>query len=66
MEKRTKAAFFYYILRPLMNRFVTDSIVECPICGELLQKYDEQGFLHIADGDADCYGAIGAGKGSFK
>jgi transcription initiation factor IIE alpha subunit len=65
-DERTKAAVFYYIIRPMMNRFVSERIVKCPMCGEMLQYYDEQGFLHLADGDADCYGVLGAGKGSFK
>lgn len=61
-----KAAVFYYVIRPAMNRVVSAQIVDCPCCGELLQKYDDCGFVHLEDGDADCYGALGTGKGSFK
>ena len=64
--KKLKAALFYYIVRPIMNRTVKRTIVTCPCCRELLEYYDDSGLLHLADGDADCYGALGAGKGRFK
>lgn len=69
MVEQIKARAFYYVLRPIMNRIpaIRDrQLVACPMCGECLQHYDKQGFLHLIDGDADCYGALGAGKGSFK
>lgn len=65
-NEKLKASIFYYLIRPVMNRLSSEDIVDCPVCGKLLQKYDAQGYLHISDGDADCYSAIGVGKGSFK
>lgn len=66
MIRKEMAAIFYYIIRPVMNRLCKEDIIECPVCGELLQRYDDCGYIHLADGDADCYGALGKGKGSFK
>ena len=66
---KLKAAIFYYVLRPVMNRcgwLTARGIIACPMCGELLEHYDSHGLLHLADGDADCYGALSAGKGSFS
>jgi hypothetical protein len=62
---KLRAAIFYYLIRPILNR-TEEGLIDCPMCGELLQKYDVCGYLHLADGDADCYGALGAGKGSFR
>ena len=67
--RKLKAAVFYYLIRPIMNRspkLVDAGITDCPMCGELLTYYKKDGFLHMSDGDADCYGALGKGKGSFK
>ena len=61
-----KAFIFYWLLRPILNRVSGESVRSCPMCGELLQYYGDAGYLHIGDGDADCYGALNAGKGSFK
>jgi hypothetical protein len=58
--KRLKAWLFVHLVRP---RLAPGDIRECPMCGELLQWYDRDGWLHLADGDADCYGALGYGKG---
>jgi hypothetical protein len=38
-------------------------IRDCPCCGDLLQFYDDCGWIHMVDGDADCYGALSYGKG---
>jgi len=64
MEK-TKAAIFYYIIRPLLNRLCRQEMLQCPCCGDLLTKYN-QGYLHMVDGDADCYGALSKGKGNWR
>ena len=54
MKNQFKAAVFYYLIRPVMNRLpAKDSIADCPMCGELLFYYENDGFLHLADGDAD-------------
>lgn len=59
--QKFKAAVFVYIVRPFLSE--TDSgIRDCPLCGMLLQHYTDAGWLHMADGDADCYGALGVGK----
>ena len=63
-EKVAVAAIFIAYVLPALNKHCSEPIIECPCCGELLQKYDEQGYLHLADGDADCYGALGIGKGN--
>ena len=55
-----KAWVFVHIIRRLLKRGDNRS---CPMCGQLLQFYDDYGWLHMADGDADCYGALGYGKG---
>lgn len=52
---------FVYLVLPVINKFCKKDLIDCPCCGELLQKYDE-GYLHMADGDRDCYGMLGAGK----
>lgn len=63
---KIKAAIFYYVLRPLLNRFGGTEMRSCPMCGELLDHSESHGYLHLVDGDADCYGALSAGKGRFK
>jgi hypothetical protein len=62
-SEKVKAATFVYLVRPILNRFCDENVIDCPVCGKLLQKYSDCGYLHLADGDADCYGAIGYGKG---
>jgi hypothetical protein len=63
--KLVRAWLHYYISRPVMNQMSRlgwlDDVVRCPGCGELLSHYD-QGYLHMADGDADCAGLLGKGK----
>ena len=63
MIEKIKAAIFVYLILPYLNRYPTEDIIDCPCCGELLQFYKVNGYLHLADGDADCYGALGYGKG---
>lgn len=58
--KKVKARIFVHLIRPLLSE---GDIRTCPMCGELLQWYDSHGWLHLADGDADCWGALGYGKG---
>lgn len=68
-NEKMKAAVFFWIIRPIMNRIPSlrdAGIVDCPCCGRLLEYYPVQGFLHLSDGDADCFGALGKGKGFFK
>jgi hypothetical protein len=62
--KKIKAWVFVHIVLPCLNAFCKEDIIACPCCGELLQHYSENGYLHLADGDADCYGALGYGKGN--
>lgn len=64
-SQKLLASIFYYTVLPFMNRFCTEQFIKCPCCGELLAKYHENGYLHMCDGDADCYGALGKGKGSY-
>jgi len=65
VSKKAKAALFYYFIRPYYNAHMKDhELIECPVCGKLLQYYEKEGFLHLSDGDADCYGALGKGKGN--
>jgi hypothetical protein len=61
--KKIKAFVFVYICKPYLDAFNDEGLIDCPCCGELLQKYDDCGYLHMIDGDADCYGALGTGKG---
>lgn len=63
-HKKLMATIFVEYVLPVLNRYGDDPLVECPCCGELLQKYGAQGYLHMADGDVDCYGALGLGKGN--
>lgn len=63
MLNELKATVFVYLVRPYLKPNES-GIRDCPCCGELLSYYDEQGWLHMQDGDADCYGALGYGKGS--
>ena len=60
---RLKASIFVYLIRPLLKNAESGDVMDCPVCGELLQFYERDGWLHLADGDADCYGALGYGKG---
>lgn len=61
--KRQRAEMFVYVIKPLMDRFGNKEICACPMCGEMLQYYRDCGYVHLADGDADCYGVLGTGKG---
>lgn len=63
--QRIKAALFVYIIRHFLHGDVGD-IRRCPVCGDLLQFYKHYGWLHIVDGDADCYGALSYGKGKRR
>ena len=60
---KIKAAIFVYVIRPWLAKADSGDVRDCPVCGELLQFYPRDGWLHLADGDADCYGALGYGKG---
>lgn len=65
--KKTRAYIFYYIVRPVLNRFTKEgSFMKCPLCDDYIQKYGDVGFVHLSSGDADCFEALGKGKGSFK
>ena len=61
--ERMKAAIFVYVVRPMLP---PGDVRDCPCCGELLEWYDDYGWLHLADGDADCYGALAYGKGPYR
>lgn len=62
-RQKLTAALFVYIVRPVMNAACAEPVKRCPCCGEFLQKYDDCGYVHIGEGDADCYGALSYGKG---
>lgn len=61
--KKIKAWLFVHLVRPLMRDGETGELRKCPCCGELLQFYPSHGWLHMVDGDADCFGALSYGKG---
>ncbi len=69
MIEKIKAALFVYAVLPYLNRKQMaadnrdDDYIKCPCCGKWLQFYKNNGYLHAMDGDADCYGALGYGKG---
>ena len=62
LAQKLKAAVFVYAVRPFLSRDA-ERVRDCPVCGQLLELYDDYGWLHLADGDADCYGALSYGKG---
>jgi hypothetical protein len=64
--KKLQAIIFYFVVRPYLNRFGGTALRTCPMCGELLDHSESHGYLHMVDGDADCYGALSVGKGGFK
>jgi len=67
MNEKILASIFYYYMLPLLNKYKTDrTIFRCPMCDELLEFYDKQGWLHLEDGDADCWGCLSIGKGDAK
>ncbi len=61
--KKLRAWLFVKFVRNRLKHGEPGDLRDCPMCGQLLQWYSKDGWLHMADGDADCYGAIGAGKG---
>ncbi len=64
LSKKLRALVFVHIVRPKLAKPDNDSrIMDCPLCGELLQYYEANGWLHLVDGDADCWGVLGYGKG---
>lgn len=60
--RKLKAIVFCYVIKPYLDRFCKQQLIDCPCCGELLQRYNDCGYVHMVDGDADCYGALGVGK----
>jgi hypothetical protein len=68
--QKMKAWIWVHVLRPRWNReeMVANpgeySCRRCPMCGDLLEWDSECGWLHLGDGDADCWGALSYGKGS--
>jgi len=65
MLEKLKAWLFVHVIRPAL-KYETGGIRHCPVCGDLLQCYDDYGWLHLVDGDADCYGALSYGKGQHR
>jgi hypothetical protein len=63
LMKTAKAWLFVHVIRPFLSKGNFGDIQDCPVCGHLLQWYDSHGWLHLSDGDADCWGALGHGKG---
>jgi hypothetical protein len=63
--QKIKATLFVHAIRPFLKEN-ENRIMKCPVCGDLLQWYDDYGWLHLVDGDADCYGALSYGKGKKR
>lgn len=61
VSRTALAWIFVHAIRPCLS--AGDGIRPCPVCGVLLQWYDDYGWLHLTDGDADCWGALSYGKG---
>jgi hypothetical protein len=60
---KIKAWVFIYLIRPFLKKGGDSGLMDCPMCGRLLDYTSSHGWLHMADGDTDCYGAISHGKG---